>query len=332
MTQQDEILICQEDPDTGNMEDARMQQESRIREVRLSPHVRDAVNAWVSARRKLRRHVQHPIGEDPSKALEALVPRRSLNPAWSQARMRQRLESKPDDGTARLYRLPQGTDAHRLGENRPDDSTARLYLSMIRCLALQARTWESERETITRTETHPELIRSTPDRGIFGELAETLESLLRDIPEPPRIIRDELQPAARRDNPYCMAQFEVIGLNRRSQAGTFLPVMIFSWETMVTLAERFAPDATLEYSLWLTNDGHGLDEEGSLRLADLLDEAWESGEVIRMFRDTGYIPDRFPGLVPMGDLGCQLRYNSFRPRLMKRVIEFLQDCGGFQIW
>lgn len=70
------------------------------------------------------------------------------------------------------------------------------------------------------------------------------------------------------------------------------------------------------------NDGDGLDAEPARRLANAMQAAWDDGRIDRLIEECNTLIAGLPG-----EPGERVEREHVRP-----WIEFLRECGGFEIW
>ncbi|MCG5537335.1 hypothetical protein [Halorhodospira sp. 9622] len=112
---------------------------------------------------------------------------------------------------------------------------------------------------------------------------------------------------------------DVVGVNPSSERGAYFRRNIWGWHPLWDTVASIAPDVADRVELPHTNDGDGLDAEGSSELAQRIDQALVDGKADESVRATSAECRRMgmPGAISLEDL------LEFR--------DFLRDCGGFRI-
>lgn len=106
---------------------------------------------------------------------------------------------------------------------------------------------------------------------------------------------------------------DVYGKNPKSEKGECFSNSIWFWHPLAQYIEDYAPEFTLNCENWHTNDGDGLDEADSVKLADWLDKQIASGHV------AGYATRPQP------------EWFYFDEDNVKEFAAFLRVSGGFEI-
>lgn len=109
---------------------------------------------------------------------------------------------------------------------------------------------------------------------------------------------------------------DVSGLQPRSKIGECFCNNIWWWHPLARFCEYVAPEEAAKCRYWHSNDSDGLDDETSRALAEKLQEAIDGPCSKRMERAVA------KG-VEAGPFSCEN---------VQEFINFLRDCGGFEIW
>lgn len=138
---------------------------------------------------------------------------------------------------------------------------------------------------------------------------------------------------------------DVYGKNPTAEVGVGIRYSIHGWHPLADYACEVAPEITAACKLWHSNDGDGLDAKAANKLADRLQEEIESGRTLSYERafhsDSSGHPrlegDKLTGRSPefMASLltGRSFRgFPQFRVRYVQDFVDFLRECGGFEIW
>jgi hypothetical protein len=99
---------------------------------------------------------------------------------------------------------------------------------------------------------------------------------------------------------------DIYGNSPRSPAGEYFCTNWSGWRPIAEFCFHVAPEITLSCEHWHSNDGDGLGDPDSIKLADALDREIINGAV-----------DPFP---------------SGRLARIREFAGFLRACGGFEIW
>ena len=152
---------------------------------------------------------------------------------------------------------------------------------------------------------------------------------------------------------------DVYGKNPKNQSGEYFRNNVWWWRPLAVYVCDIAPNITKHCENWQTNDGDGLNETRSVKLAEKIKEDLKSGTAsvyeqayrnrIQAMPDedcdicagTGLrkeAPSTGAGTVPCN--GCngagQIRpidaEYPFKLNNVKEFANFLENCGGFEIW
>ena len=152
---------------------------------------------------------------------------------------------------------------------------------------------------------------------------------------------------------------DVYGKNPKHQSGEYFRNNVWYWRPLANYVCDIAPDITQHCKQWQSNDGDGLNETRSIQLAKKIWEDIKSGtasvyeqayrnkmnsmpdETCRVCKGTGFRKD-LPGYggesKPCN--GCD-QTGKVRPidteypfelSNVKEFANFLENCGGFEIW
>jgi len=152
---------------------------------------------------------------------------------------------------------------------------------------------------------------------------------------------------------------DVYGKNPKHQSGEYFRNNVWYWRPLANYVCDIAPDITQHCKQWQSNDGDGLNETRSIQLAEKIWEDIKSGtasvyeqayrnkmnsmpdETCRVCKGTGFRKD-LPGYggesKPCN--GCD-QTGKVRPidteypfelSNVKEFANFLENCGGFEIW
>ena len=154
---------------------------------------------------------------------------------------------------------------------------------------------------------------------------------------------------------------DVYGKNPQTEEGKYFRSNVWWWHPLATYCEVVAPKTTKDWGAWHHNDGEGLNDSESLVLAALLEVELESGrcqkyeqqykakmeamplEVCEFCKGTGARTDEVGkknGLdKPGGCNGCAGKgtvapfatWFRFDCSLVREFVDFLKNCGGFEI-
>lgn len=119
---------------------------------------------------------------------------------------------------------------------------------------------------------------------------------------------------------------DVYGRAPKTEVGDYFRNNVWRWRPLAEYIYTAFNDMMGNHpELWFSNDGYGLDADGSKALGEALMRAVDSGET------EAY---RLRFMAEQAD-SSQDDYNnlySFDTENVKEFAEFLKDCGGFQIW
>ena len=107
---------------------------------------------------------------------------------------------------------------------------------------------------------------------------------------------------------------DVFGKAPTSRTGEHFLNTIWWWHPLVRYCEDVAPEVTAACDQWRMNDGDGLDAERALMLAARLQEELDSGRTALAAAE-------------LAAGGC----TTFSVTNVAEWVEFLRDCGGFEI-
>lgn len=130
----------------------------------------------------------------------------------------------------------------------------------------------------------------------------------------------------------------VNGLNPRSETGNHFFMCIGWWHGLWEFCCRYGSGIIDEKTAKLgnVNDGAGLNNVDSVRLATVLQKALDAGEadINNIKLTTGWYAAIIEG-VKMGELTKNLKTDTAKVPFDKQdvidFIAFLKDCGGFEI-
>lgn len=147
---------------------------------------------------------------------------------------------------------------------------------------------------------------------------------------------------------------DVNGKNPDSKVGEYFRNNCWYWRPLARYCCEVAPAITAACTYWQSNDGDGLDAEGSKALAAELRKRLDSGEVEAYAKDRQAKLDALPmhrcdlcdGTGKRTDMevedGCNACHGTgkvkdnetwypFDVDNVKEFAEFLEHCGGFEI-
>ena len=152
-----------------------------------------------------------------------------------------------------------------------------------------------------------------------------------------------------------------MGLNPINSSGEYFRNNIWYWSPLWSYCRSVAPDICESVEHGYSNDGDGLDDEDCVALATKLEDSISSGffqdyknqfefEKINASKDSCYsckgVGHHSKGVIVQGDemvencrscKGTGLVDSSRSMRMfeienVREFIDFLKNCGGFQIW
>ncbi len=153
--------------------------------------------------------------------------------------------------------------------------------------------------------------------------------------------------------------FDVFGKNPKNEKGEYFRNNVWWWHPLWEYCCFVAPDVAGKVAYGHSNDGDGLDEEDALALARRLREELESGRTKeyeeRYMAALKALPDEPcpicggtgrrlpPPQVGPGDVPCNgcngtgrvrpfATHYPFSEENVREFVEFLENCGGFEIW
>lgn len=156
---------------------------------------------------------------------------------------------------------------------------------------------------------------------------------------------------------------DVYGKSPASEQGKYFRNNVWFWRPLATYCCEIAPGITSACMFWQSNDGDGLDADGSVALADALQAEIDSGrcdayekiyaaELAALPRERCWICDatgiRRPvphigaGDPARGGIKCNGcdgtgwhdssdKHYPFSVENVKEFVAFLRECGGFEI-
>jgi len=157
---------------------------------------------------------------------------------------------------------------------------------------------------------------------------------------------------------YPIMGMDVFGKAPTSEKGKYFRNNIWWWHPLWQYCEQRAPDLIPENNLGHSNDGWGLNRRNSLKLADRLAAALDSGETLQYAQAykqrldalplepcdicgaTGHRaepPATGPGPLPCNGCNGQGSVPNFSTHYpfsvenVREFVAFLRDCGGFRI-
>ena len=111
---------------------------------------------------------------------------------------------------------------------------------------------------------------------------------------------------------------DIIGKEPNNEEGRWFGRNNVTWSVIgLYILDVVPTDITAKVKHWFTNDGDGLDKDFSLWLANYLREELESGRTKEYFMKE---EDNTPKLL-------KIRLSN-----ITQFCEFLENCGGFEIW
>lgn len=157
---------------------------------------------------------------------------------------------------------------------------------------------------------------------------------------------------------------DVHGKRPTTEAGKYFGNNIWWWRPLASYVCEVAPDIAKKCSYWQSNDGDGLGEGDSAKLADRLQQEIDSGrtaryaqvrqsEIERMANErcplcegTGTrkpVPHRGAGNPKAGGIRCnqcggdghvrpEIENYPFNVENVQEFVTFLRGCGGFEIY
>lgn len=152
---------------------------------------------------------------------------------------------------------------------------------------------------------------------------------------------------------------DVYGKNPTNDAGKYFRNNVWSWRPLAYYCCEIAPEITSQCRHWQTNDGDGLGAVSSVALAAALLAEVESGRTkfyeVKRQHELDIMPDKIcylcegtgkrqkPPNIGAGDYmpcnGCKATgkvrpdetHYPFSEANVKEFIQFLENCGGFEI-
>lgn len=156
---------------------------------------------------------------------------------------------------------------------------------------------------------------------------------------------------------------DVHGKNPASKTGEYFRNNAWWWRPLARYACEIAPEITAQCTYWQSNDGDGLNGHYAVALADALQAEIDSGRTmlyekaymgrLHMMPDVtckicdgkGWRPKKgFPWLqeAPNGEVVCNACHGKatvrpdeasypFSTENVQEFVNFLRDCGGFEI-
>tara|TARA_B100001245_G_C22648104_1_gene318335 strand:+ start:101 stop:568 length:468 start_codon:yes stop_codon:yes gene_type:complete len=152
---------------------------------------------------------------------------------------------------------------------------------------------------------------------------------------------------------------DVYGKNPINESGKYFRNNVWYWRPLATYACDIAPDITKHCEHWQSNDGDGLNKTHSMKLAAKIREDLTSGtasvyeqayrtriqampdEKCTFCNGTGYRKD-LPGYGgetkpcngcdSTGKVRPDEAHYPFELSNVKEFANFLENCGGFEIW
>src|SRR5262245_39715748 len=92
----------------------------------------------------------------------------------------------------------------------------------------------------------------------------------------------------------------VSGKRPSSKAGRYFGAPGAQWLPLAKLSQHFAPEACAACKYWESNDGDGLDADGAIRLAAVLEQALAAGRI------DAYLAEREKELAALPNEPCEL--------------------------
>ncbi len=108
---------------------------------------------------------------------------------------------------------------------------------------------------------------------------------------------------------------DIFGSNPTSEEGRYFRRNVWTWRPLAELVTELCPEETAACEFWQSNDGDGLDDAESKKLAERLCALLASGAV------KTYCANRAAEIAPYGVDETDVR----------EFAEFLKECGGFAI-
>lgn len=128
---------------------------------------------------------------------------------------------------------------------------------------------------------------------------------------------------------------DVTGLNPTSEIGKHVHYSIHSWPRLWQFCCMIAPDIIDEKTARSCqyNDGKGMDAEKAKALAKRIRDTISSGVIpIPPPMRAGQIAAVFLLADVFGTPEMKDRALPFDMERVRRFVEFLEDCGGFEVW
>jgi hypothetical protein len=124
---------------------------------------------------------------------------------------------------------------------------------------------------------------------------------------------------------------DVLGRAPRTRIGGVYMSNWSWWEPLIEYLEVHGPrNVMARCQHWFSNDGDGLDDAGSLALADALEALVKSGHFAAY---VGIDFDRHDALsVACGERKASDERQRSAEAGALDFVEFLRNCGGFEIW
>ena len=117
---------------------------------------------------------------------------------------------------------------------------------------------------------------------------------------------------------------DVYGNEPRNETGEYFRRNVWGWRPLADYITEMHPEEAKGCAYWHSNDGDGLDAEGSVVLAEALDDAIVDGRVNRWFDER----KKQAGSYSEDDISTWYYYNVDSVR---EFSDFLRNCGGFRI-
>jgi len=130
---------------------------------------------------------------------------------------------------------------------------------------------------------------------------------------------------------------DVYGKAPRSKAGEYFLASVWSWRPIAILCQEVAPRICEPCKGWHYNDGDGLDDEHSQRLAKVLQHLIDSGKLAVLLAVRRAALDAMPDEERPGPGGVMTKMRPYETWYVLELdhfqewVNFLKDCGGFEI-
>ena len=132
---------------------------------------------------------------------------------------------------------------------------------------------------------------------------------------------------------------DLTGERPKNDAGREFSTVAFWWSPLVSIMHEADPKTFEQCTSWWLNDGQGMETTDARTLGRKLRESVARGDVELWAREhqgvwkeaketsQGTVPTHWE--VRMGERGSE--YGVNREKVME-LADFLENCGGFQIW